>query len=118
MKRFFAVLACAFFLIDGQGQSYKKIHFKSILCDTHNDIISTCLEKNYRFDEDLTGKTHSDLNRMFKGGIDVQVFSVWCDETRQQPYQFANREIDTLYAWIARNPTKMMLVTNSDELSR
>jgi membrane dipeptidase len=118
MKRFFAVMACAFFLIDGQAQSYKKIHFKSVLCDTHNDIISTCIEKNYRFDEDLAGKTHSDLNRMFKAGIDVQVFSVWCDETRQQPYQFANREIDTLYAWIDRNPDKMMLVTNSDELSR
>ena len=31
-------------------------------------------------------------------------------------YAFANREIDTLYAWINRHPDSMMLVKNSDEL--
>lgn len=116
MKRFILILCAVIFLVNVHAQSYKKLHFNSIVCDTHNDILSTCIEKGYRFDEDLTGKTHSDLNRMFKGGIDVQIFSVWCDETQLNPYVFANREIDTLYAWIKRNPTKMMLVTNSDEL--
>ncbi len=53
---------------------------------------------------------------MFKAGVDVQVFSIWCDGTQVNPFAFANREIDTLYAWIKRNPGKMMLVTNSDEL--
>ena len=99
-----------------QAQNYKKLHFESIVCDTHNDILSTSLEKGYRFDSNLAGSTHSDLDRMFKAGIDVQVFSVWCDETQTNPYAFANREIDTLYAWIKRNPTKMMLVKNSTEL--
>jgi membrane dipeptidase len=116
MKKFVFVLAAFIFFVDVHAQSYKKLHFKSILCDTHNDIISTCIEKGYRFDSNLTGKTHSDLNRMFKAGIDVQAFSIWCDGTEKQPYAFANREIDTLYAWIKRNPDKMMLVTNSDEL--
>ena len=116
MKRLFLITCCIIFFIDAHTQAYKKLHFNSIVCDTHNDIISTCLEKNYRFDEDLTGKTHSDLNRMFKAGIDAQVFSIWCDGTEPHPYAFANREIDTLYAWIKRNPDKMMLVTNSDEL--
>jgi membrane dipeptidase len=116
MKKFVFVLAAFIFFLDANTQSFKKLHFKSIVCDSHNDIISTCIEKGYMFDEDLTGKTHSDLNRMFKAGIDVQVFSVWCDETEKQPFAFANREIDTLYAWINRNPNKMMLVTNSDEL--
>jgi membrane dipeptidase len=118
MKQIGLIVALLIFLINADAQSYKKLHYKAILCDTHNDIISTCIEKGYTFDDDLTGKTHSDLNRMFKAGIDVQVFSVWCDETRVQPFQFANREIDTLYAWINRNPGKMMLVTNSDELSK
>lgn len=116
MKRFYLIITCFIFFINTNAQAYKKLHFKSIVCDTHNDIISTCIEKGYRFDEDLTGKTHSDLNRMFKAGIDVQVFSVWCDETEKQPYAFATREIDTLYAWINRHPDSMMLVTNSDEL--
>src|SRR6478752_5015807 len=116
MKKWLLVAAAFIFLYEGDAQSYKKLHFKSILCDTHNDIISTCIEKGYSFDEDLTGKTHSDLNRMFKAGVDVQVFSIWCDGTQTNPYAFANREIDTLYAWIKRNPDKMMLVRNSAEL--
>jgi len=93
------------------AQSYKKIHKEAIVTDSHNDIISTCIEKGYSFDADLKGKTHSDLKRMKKGGVDVQVFSVWCDGTQKNPYSFANREIDTLDAWIQRNPKKMMLVT-------
>lgn len=97
-------------------QSYKKIHQEAIVCDTHNDIISACIEKGLIFDQDLTGKTHSDLNRILKGGLDVQVFSIFCDGKQANPYQFANREIDTLYAWIDRNPSKMMLVTNPEQL--
>lgn len=102
--------------ISANSQSYKKIHADAIVCDTHNDIISSCIERGYRFDEDLTGKTHSDLNRMFQGGLDVQVFSIFCDGKQENPYQFANREIDTLYAWVKRNPSKMMIVTNPKEL--
>lgn len=102
--------------LPAHSQKYKKIHKKAVVCDTHNDIISTCIEKGYVFDTDLSGKTHSDLARMLKGGLDVQVFSVFCDGEQKNPYQFANREIDTLDSWIERNPTKMMLVTNPDQL--
>ncbi len=98
------------------AQSYKKIHADAIVCDTHNDIISTCIDKGYSFDHDLTGKTHSDLGRMLKGGLDVQVFSIFCDGEQKNPYQFANREIDTLYAWVKRNPSKMMLVSTPKQL--
>lgn len=118
MKKCFLIAAAFIFLYDVNAQSYKELHFKSILCDTHNDILSTALEKGYRFDEDLSGKTHSDLNRMFKAGVDVQVFSIWCDGTEKQPYALANREIDTLYAWVQRNPSKMILVRNFDELAQ
>ncbi len=104
------------FAFSAQSQNYRKIHRKAIVCDTHNDIISTCIEKGYIFDTDLTGKTHSDLARMLKGGLDVQVFSVFCDGEQKNPFQFANREMDTLYAWINRNPSKMMLVTTPSEL--
>jgi membrane dipeptidase len=102
--------------LSANSQSYKKIHREAIVCDTHNDIISTCIEKGYSFDQDLTGKTHSDLNRMLKGGLDVQVFSIYCDGKQENPYQFANREIDTLYSWVKRNPAKMMLVNTSSQL--
>ncbi|MEO6870402.1 MAG: dipeptidase [Ginsengibacter sp.] len=115
-RRFF-FLVCTFMLYNcANAQSYQKIHEKAIVVDTHNDIISKCLEKGYSFDQDLAGKTHSDLARMKQGGLDVQVFSIFCDGEQKNPYQFANREIDTLNAWIKRNPTKMKLVTNPKEL--
>ena len=104
------------FLTSAKSQSYKKIHADAIVCDTHNDIISTCIERGYIFDQDLTGKTHSDLARMLKGGLDVQVFSIFCDGEQKNPYQYANREIDTLYAWVKRNPSKMMLVSTPAQL--
>jgi membrane dipeptidase len=104
------------FTVPASAQSYKTIHDKAIVVDTHNDIISTCLEKGYRFDSDLKGKTHSDLKRMFQGGLDAQMFSIYCDGTQEQPFAFANREIDTLYAWVKRNPDSMMLVTSPEEL--
>jgi len=116
MKCFLLLSAACLFTAAANSQSYKKIHSEAIVCDTHNDIISTCIEKNYSFDQDLTGKTHSDLDRMLKGGLDVQVFSIFCDGKQANPYQFANREIDTLYAWVKRNPTKMILVKSPAEL--
>jgi membrane dipeptidase len=46
------------------AQPFKKIHQKAIVIDTHNDFISTGIEKGKSFDQDLKGITHSDLNRM------------------------------------------------------
>ncbi len=118
MKSLFLFSLAAISFSSARTQSYEKIHREAIVCDTHNDIISVCLEKGYSFDQDLTGKTHSDLERMFEGGLDVQVFSIFCDGTKKNPFQFANREIDTLQAWVKRNPSKMMLVSSPIELQR
>ena len=108
-----------FFVIQvNYGQSYKKLHQKSIVVDTHNDILNKCFDRGYSFDQDLTGKTHSDLNRFKQGGIDVQVFSVWCDGKQVNPFKYANRQIDTLYATALRNPDKMQIVFSSHELMR
>lgn len=116
MKRFSFLLLATFLCNTMVAQSYKAIHDEAIVADTHNDIISVCVESGYLFDSNLKGKTHSDLKRMKQGGIDVQVFSVFCDGRQKDPFAFANREIDTLYAWLQRNPADMMLVTNPKEL--
>ncbi len=100
------------------AQSYKKLHNKAIVIDTHNDILTKCLERGYSFDQDLRGKTHSDLLRFKEGGVDVQVFSIWCDGKQANPFRYANRQIDTLYATALRNPDKMQIVFSSHELMR
>lgn len=98
------------------SQSYQKIHENAIFIDTHNDFLSKTIDYGNVFDTDLTGKTHSDLARLKKGGIDVQLFSVFCDGNKKNPYEFANRQMDSLDAVLKRNPDKIIKVANSKEL--
>ena len=106
-------IACCFF---ASSQSYKKLHFRSILVDTHNDIPTTAIDKGVSFDQNLAGKTHSDLQRMKAGGVDVQLFSIWCDGNRQNPYAWANRQMDTVLAWTNRNLQSMVQTFTSKEI--
>lgn len=101
-------------------QSYKRLHQKAILADTHNDVLSTATMRGLDIGNDLTGKTHSDLARLEKGGVDVQVFSIFCDERfgRDTAFRFANSEIDSLYAIAARNKDRMMMVTTPQQLQQ
>lgn len=117
MKRslFFIIL----FALTGtlaNAQAYKKLHFRSIVVDTHNDILTTAVDKHYSIDQDLSGKTNSDLERWKKGGVDVQLFSVWCDGLKIKPWAWANLEMDTLFAVVKRNPNKIKMVGNPAEL--
>lgn len=100
------------------SQNYKKIHAKAVVVDTHNDFPSASIEKKVSFDSHLLGVTHSDLDRMRDGGVDVQIFSIFCGPEQQQPYAFANRQIDSVYEWVRRNPNRMLLVKTPDELKQ
>jgi membrane dipeptidase len=110
------LLLIALFPIAAHAQDYKKVQQKAIFVDSHNDILTACIEKNVSMDQNLKGRTQSDLARFKEAGVDVQIFSVWCDGNMQNPYQFANREMDTLDAVIRRNPDKIVLTRNSAEL--
>ena len=101
-----------------QAQDYKKLHNKAIVLDTHNDFPSAAIEKKLSFDADLSGKTHSDLTRAKEGGLDGQMFSIWCGPEQQNPHAWANREIDSVYEWCRRNPEKMMMVYNPTNLKK
>jgi membrane dipeptidase len=103
--KYLSVLFCAI-SITGFSQ---KIHFKSVLVDTHNDAITACIEKKVSFDQDLTGINHSDLKRFKEGGLDYQLFSIWCDGEKVNPYAWAMREMDTMDAVAARNPDKILV---------
>ena len=120
MRKIFSLLflSSALLFQSAKAQSYKSLHKKAIVVDTHNDFISTGLEKNKSFDQDLKGITHSDMNRMKKGGVDIQIFSIFCDENYGMgtAFAFANREIDPLYAVVLRNPSKMMIVKTPEDL--
>jgi len=102
--------------LQAEAQSYQKIHNKAIVVDTHNDILMQAADRGIVFDRDLTGITHSDLARWKKGGVDVQLFSVYCDGDKKNAYAYANREMDSLDAVVGRNPDKIVKVFSYAEL--
>ncbi len=107
-----------FVLLISTSTFAQDIHFNSILVDTHNDCLTACIEKNVSLDQDLTGINHSDLARFKKGGVDYQLFSVWCDGEKANPYAWAMREMDSLYAVAARNPDKVVIAKTWKDIQR
>src|ERR1700750_2065324 len=77
------------------AQTPMEIHQRAILVDTHNDAISNELITGY----DL-GKRQKegqlDLVRAKEGGLDAQVFSIWCGPQygKGTAFRFANRRIN------------------------
>lgn len=114
--RILILLAFLFLTANTHAQSYKQIHRRAIVVDTHNDILMKAADRGLIFDKDLKGKASTDLERWKTGGLDVQVFSVFCDGAAPQPYALANKEMDILDAVAARNPGKIVKVANYDEL--
>ena len=116
------LLCCLLILLSivGSAQSFQKIHNKAVVIDTHNDVLSTVTMKGLNIEKDLSGKSHSDIARFKKAGMDIQVFSIFCDERfgKDTAFKYANIEIDSLYAIVGRNSEKMMIVTNPIELQQ
>lgn len=100
------------------AQDTLALHQHFILADTHNDVLSN---------EIVTGANiakkqpdgNFDLVRAKEGGLDIQVFSVWCGPQygHGSAYAFANREIDSLYALVRRNTNQIQLVNNAHDLA-
>lgn len=109
---FFPLLSLS--LLD--GQEVTTLHRNAIVADTHNDVLLRAMAG-----EDLAVRTthgHSDIIRMMEGGIDVQIFSVWCGENyaNGRAYQRANAMIDSLESIIQRSKGKAVLVKTPREL--
>lgn len=90
-----------------------KIHRDAIVVDTHGDILFNQIKSGIDIGK-LQQKGNFDLVRARQGGLDVQFFSIWCDETGG--YAVANREIDSLYSLIKRYPDRIQLVTTARDL--
>src|SRR5688500_13147341 len=104
----------------GHSQSPRNLHFKSILVDTHNDVLSGPVLEGKDISQRLS-TDHSDLVRWAEGGVDVQFFSVWTDKRPRNPEGFfkdANQQIDSLELIVLRNYSRMMLATNYHEVKK
>jgi len=106
-----------FVLLAAAANAQNATHQKAILIDTHNDALSNELITKVDLSKRQT-VGNLDLVRAKEGGLNVQVFSIWCggEYGKGTAYNFANREIDSLYALIKRNPGKMVLARNAEEV--
>src|SRR5690606_20488570 len=94
-------------------QAYKRLHFKSIVADAHNDVLWAHTMKG----RDISHKTtvgNTDLVRLKEGGVNLQIFSIFCNETygKGKAYPFAIAMMDSLKQITARNPEKIEMATN------
>jgi membrane dipeptidase len=92
------------------AQSARKIHFKAVLIDTHNDVLSSSVLEGIDISHRINSG-QSDLDRFKDGGVDVQFFSVWTGEKPRNEEGFfkdANQEIDSLEFIILRNTDRMV----------
>lgn len=115
MKKYISSLWILFLTTNVNAQTSNKIHEKAIVVDTHGDILFNQIKSGIDIGK-LQSTGNFDLVRAKKGGLDVQVFSIWSDETGG--FAIANQQIDSLYSLIKRYPTKITLVRNADELNK
>nr|MBC7400310.1 membrane dipeptidase [Mucilaginibacter sp.] len=89
-----------------------------LLVDTHNDAISNELITGHDLGQ-LQTEGNFDLVRAKQGGLNAQIFSIWCGDTygKGTANAMANREIDSLFALIKRYPDKIALVTTPKQLT-
>jgi membrane dipeptidase len=117
--RYFLLLLLLFSLI-GNSQSVKKLHFKAVVADGHNDVLSESMLDGI----DISNRVpqgHSDLVRWKEGGLDVQFFSVWTGERARNKegfYKDAMQEIDSLNVLVLKNPQRMILARNYHEVKK
>lgn len=96
------------------SHSFNKVHQRSILVDTHNDLLTSQTLEGRDVSNRLT-EGHSDLYRLKEGGVDVQFFSVWTGETARNKEGFfrdAMEQIDSLEFITLRNVEKMSLASS------
>jgi membrane dipeptidase len=108
-------LLLLFLMLNVNAQTPAKLHQKAIVVDTHGDILFNQIKSGIDIGQ-LQRTGNFDLVRAKQGALDVQVFSIWSDETGG--FDIANRQIDSLYSLIKRYPSKITLVRNADELQK
>ena len=101
------------------AQNALKIHEKALVIDTHNDVLLNQMQSGVDLSKRLT-TGYFDLVRAKEGGLDAQIFSIWCGEDygKGRAFALANRQIDSLLALLKRNPDKIELVRNSQHLRK
>jgi membrane dipeptidase len=97
----------------------RKLHFSTIVLDTHDDTTQRFFSKTY----DLAKRNpdgHIDIPRMKEGGMNAIFFSIWIDGRIMGPpaIQKALDQIDAVHENVRRNSKDMVFCRTADEVRR
>lgn len=93
-----------------------RLHYDAIVIDTHNDILMPVFLQGAKLDADNAG-TQSDLVKWKKGGLDVQMFSIYVPERyKSNHFSYVMKLIDKLESFEQENPQTFALCKNYSEL--
>ncbi len=95
----------------------KKLHFSSIVVDTHDDTTQRFLDGKFNI-----GTRHTDgsidIPRMREGGLDAIFFSIWIPSkiTGQEAVNRALDQIEAVREQVDAHPKDLVLATNAAEV--
>jgi membrane dipeptidase len=124
MLRSVCLLACLsleVFTVAGDSVSdqAKKLHFSSIVLDTHDDTTQNFFDKDFDLGKrNATG--HVDIPRMREGGMNAIFFSIWIDGRIMGPLaiQKALDQIDAVRQNVKLHSKDMVLARTADDVRR
>ena len=102
---------------EGISEKARKLHFSSIVVDTHDDTTQRFLDG--KFDLGTRGSTGSiDLPRMREGNLSAIFFSIWIPSkvTGPEAVDRALVQIDAVREQVRKHPNDMVLTTTAAEI--
>jgi len=102
---------------DGISEKAKKLHFSSIVVDTHDDTTQLLLDP--KFDLGVRQNSGSiDIPRMRKGGLSAIFFSIWIPSKVTGPIavQRALDQVDAVREQVRKHPKDLVLATNGEQV--
>jgi len=102
---------------DDISEQAKKLHFSSIIVDTHDDTTQRLLDA--KFDIGLHSASGSiDIPRMREGGLGAIFFSIWIPSkvTGPNAVNRALAQIDAVREQVRRHPKDLVLATTAGEI--
>src|SRR5690242_9701146 len=104
---------------DDIAERARKLHFSSIVLDTHDDTTQRFFSKNF----DLGKRNpdgHIDIPRMREGGMNAIFFSIWIDGRTMGPpaIQKALDQIDAVHENVRRNSKDLVFCRTAEDIRR
>jgi membrane dipeptidase len=102
---------------DGISEKARKLHFSSIVVDTHDDTTQLLLDPKFDLGERHTSGS-IDIARMREGGLSAIFFSIWVPSKVTGPtaVQKALEQIDAVREQVRKHTKDLVLATTAEQI--